>query len=105
MFKQIAALLLLSVAVILATVYASHGVHWLLSAHDWVANLLTNVFTVGQAGNIARNLIALLSIPMLIALVPAMLFWMLRRHWFPYFMEIVWVVWLVQAGAILVMHT
>lgn len=51
-----------------------------------------------------RGLIALLSIPIIVGLVPTVLYWVLRRHWFPYFMEIVWVIWLVQAGALIVMY-
>jgi hypothetical protein len=104
MLKQAVVLIGLSVAVVLSMSYASLGVHWLLTAHDWISQLLTDVFSGGQAGNIMRGLIALLSIPIIVGLVPAVLYWVLRRHWFPYFMEIVWVIWLVQAGALIVMY-
>lgn len=104
MLKQVIALIAVSVAITLSMPYAQQGVQFLLSAHDWIAQILTEVFSVGNAGNIARGLIALLSIPILVAFMPAVVYWMLRRHWFPYFMEIVWVVWLVQAGALVVMY-
>ena len=103
MLKQIVILIVLSVIIVLAMPYAQQPVQWLVQAHDWVSQLLTEVFSGGPAGNIARGLIALLSIPVLVALVPVAIYYALRRHWFPYFMEIVWVIWLVQAGALIVM--
>lgn len=104
MLKQFIFLIALSVAIIFAMAYAQVGVQWLLAAHDWISQTLTNVFSGGQAGNTTRGIIALLSIPLLVGLVPTMIYWMLRRHWFPYFMHIVWVVWLVQAGALVIMY-
>lgn len=104
MIKQIIALITLSVAIIFSMSYAQQSVQFLVTAHDWISQLLTEVFSGGQAGNIARGLIALLSIPFLCALIPTLLYWVVRRHWFPYFMEIMWIIWLIQAGALTVMY-
>jgi hypothetical protein len=103
MLKQIIALIAFSIAIVLAMSYAQQAVQLLVSAHGWVAQILTQLFSEGQAGNLARGLLALLALPVLIGLVPTIIYWMLRRHWFPYFMEIVWVVWLIQAGALITM--
>lgn len=105
MIKQVIALVAISIAIILSMSYAQQAVQFLLNAHDWVAQLLTEVFSGGTAGNLARGLIALLSVPVLAAAIPTVAYWVIRRHWFPYFMEIVWVVWLVQAGALVVMYS
>lgn len=104
MLKQLAVLVALSAAIVLSMSYAQQGVQWLIAAHDWVAELLTEVFSGGHAGNLVRGLLALLSIPVLMGLIPAIVYWIIKRHWFPYFMEIVWVVWLIQAGALIVMY-
>jgi len=104
MLKQTIALIALSVGIIFSMSYAQQAVQVLIHAHDWISQLLMDVFSGGQAGNIMRGLIALLSIPLLVGLVPALIYWMIRRHWFPYFMEIVWIVWLVQAGALVMMY-
>lgn len=103
MFKQAIALIAGSVFIVLSMSYAQQGIEFLVQAHDWISQLLTDVFSEGQAGNLARGLIALLSIPVLIGLLPTAVYWVLKRQWFPYFMEIVWVVWLVQAGALIVL--
>lgn len=102
MIKQAVVLVALSAGIVLSMSYAQQGVEWLVAAHSWVSQLLTDVFSAGQAGNLARGLLALLCIPVLAGLIPTVLYWVVRRHWFPYFMEIVWVVWLVQAGALVV---
>jgi hypothetical protein len=104
MLKQIIALVAFSVAIVLSMSYVQHGVQWLVSAHDWVTQLLADVFSGGQAGSLLKALIALLTIPVIVGLIPAVIYWLVRRSWFPYFMEIVWVVWLIQAGALVVMY-
>ncbi len=104
MIKQVVAIVALSIAIILAMSYAQQALQLLLNAHEWISQALTDVFSVGQTGNLVRGLLALLAIPVLVGLIPTLVYWMVRRHWFPYFMEIVWVVWLVQAGALIVMY-
>lgn len=104
MLKQSLILITLSAAIVLSMSYAQQGLQLLISGHDWISQLLTEVFSAGHAGSLARSLIALLSIPLLAGLIPTFIYWVVRRHWFPYFMEIVWVVWLLQAGALIMMY-
>lgn len=104
MIKQIAALIALSIVLVLGMSYAQQGLEMLIGAYNWVSDLLSNVFSGGQAGNILRGLIALLAIPVLVGLVPTAIYYALKRSKFPYFMEIVWVMWLIQAGALTVIN-
>lgn len=104
MLKQIIALVVFSLAVILCMSYAKHAMDLLLNAHNWVSNMLMNVFSSDQAGNLVRNLLALISIPILVAFVPAVTYWIIKRNWFPYFMPVVWIVWLIQVGALMVIY-
>lgn len=100
-FIAIGAILLLSLIVVISMTYAQHGLMLLVGCYDWVADNLTQVFSGGAAGNIIRQLIALLIIPFAIALVPVIFFWFAKRRWFPYFMEFVWVTWLIQTTALI----
>lgn len=104
MIKHIIVLLLFSLAVI----FGAHHIHpiivVLLSSHDWISQLLLQVFTGGQAGNTARQLIALLAIPVFIALIPALVFWVARRRFFPYFFQTIWVLWLIQTTALIMTY-
>lgn len=105
MLKQIISFLIiiaLSAAVAFLMPEAQKLIQLLVSSHDWVSGVLTNVFNGGHAGNIAREGVALLIIPLLAGLIPAMIFFLVRKHWLPCFMEIVWVIWLLQAGALLI---
>ncbi len=103
MLKKTIVLIAVSTIVIFSMSYAQQAVQLLLEAHNWISQLLTDVFSGGEAGNIARGLIALLCIPFLVGLAPTIVYWAAKRHVFPYFMDIVWIVWLVQVGALLVM--
>ena len=105
MIKQIIAIIVLSVLIVLSMPVAHQAVQYLLNAHSWVSDLLTDVFSGGQTGSLIKSLIALLTIPIVVGLIPALIYWVARRSWFPYFMEIVWVVWLIQAGALIALKT
>ena len=103
MIKHMIALIVLSTLIVMSMSHAQQAVQLLMDAHEWISQLLTEVFSGGQAGNLARGLIALLAIPFLAAFVPTLIYWVLRRNWFPYFLQIVWIVWLLQAGALLML--
>jgi hypothetical protein len=104
MIKQASAIILLSIGVITAMTYAQQGLHYLLTAHSWVSEMLMEIFSGGNAGNLTRQLIALLAIPILVGLLVSILYWLIKHSWFPYFMQFVWVVWLIQTSALLVMQ-
>jgi len=104
MIKQIIAIILLSIAVVLTMSYAQQAIQYLIDAHEWVSNALTDVFSGGQTGNLLRGLIALLTLPLIVGMAPALVYWAARRQWFPYFMQTVWVVWLIQAGALIALY-
>lgn len=103
MIKQILAIIGLSVLVVMSMSYAQQILQYILTAHDWVALNLTEVFSGGQTGNLLRNLLALLAIPVIAGAIPVILYWVIKRSWFPYFMQIVWVTWLVQTAALVVL--
>ncbi len=105
MLKHIVVILLLSVVVLLAMSHVQMGLQGLLSAHDWVAETLKQVFSGGQTGNLIRELIALLVIPSVVGLIFVALYWLIKRHWFPYFIYVVWFVWLVQTAALIAIYS
>lgn len=100
MIKQIVALVIGSLIVTVTMVYDQQALQYLITAHDWIVQLLKDVFSVGQVGDIARELIALLAVPIAIGGVSAAIYYIAKRNWFPYFMEVVWVVWLIQVSAL-----
>jgi hypothetical protein len=104
MIKHIAALILLSLVVILTMSHVQEVLNALLAAHQWISQTLTDVFSGGQAGNLIRELIALLCLPLVIGLVPVGIYWLAKRSFFPYFMNFVWVMWLIEVTALVVLY-
>jgi hypothetical protein len=104
MLKHFLALILLAVLVILAMPYAHIALENWVSAHNWIVDQLKAVFSGGTAGNLLKQLIAALTIPLLVSLIPAGFYWMARRSWFPYFMPVVWVAWLIQTSALVMVY-
>lgn len=107
MLKQILSffiIIALSALVVFFMPESQKAVQTLVTAHDWITDLLTKVFNGDFAGNIARDLTALLCIPLIAGLIPAILFFVVRKRWLNCFMEIVWFVWLAQTGALLMKY-
>lgn len=106
MVKQLISVLVLvalSLAILLAMPIAQHAIMAIVTAHDWVSETLKSIFSGGQAGNLIRELLALLTVPVLLGLIPMLIYWIIKRTWFPYFMTVVWVIWLLQTAAIVVL--
>lgn len=104
MIKQVVAIVVLSILIISMMSYAQVGLQAILSAHQWIADTLMDIFSGGPAGNLIRQLLALLAIPMMIGLIPVIIYWLAKRSWFPYFMEVTWVVWLAQVAALVIQY-
>lgn len=104
MLKHIGAIVGLSMVLMLTILYVQTGLQYLVFAHEWLSNILKEVFSGGEAGNIIRQLLALITIPFALGLVPVIIYWLARREWFPYFMQCVWIVWLIQTSALIVLY-
>lgn len=104
MFKQSLSLILLSIAIVLCTGYAQQAVQLLINSHSWVSKALNEIFAGGPYGHLVHGSLALLCIPILAGLIPTVFYYMSRKHLFPYFMQVVWVVWLIQAGALIMVY-
>lgn len=101
MIKQIAALVVGSLAVTVTMVYDQQAIQYLITAHGWVAQMLEEVFSGGHVGNISRELLALLAVPFCVGVAAAAVYYLIKRQWFPYFMEVVWIIWLIQVSAVI----
>lgn len=107
MVKQILAffaVILFSIIIVLAMPHAQQSLELLVKAHNWIAETLTEVFSGGETGNLIRQTIALFTIPILVGLVPVLIFLLAKRKWFPYFIQLVWIIWLVQTAALVIQY-
>ena len=101
MIKHLLLLLILSLLIIVGMPYAQQAMHFLLEGHNWISRELAIVFSKDEVGNIARQFLALLAIPVLVGLFFALIYYVFRRSWLQSFMSIVWIIWLLQAGALI----
>ncbi len=100
MLKQIIVFILLCLIAIFIMTHIKTGLHALVAAYNWVDHTLAALFSGGTIGHVIRKLIALAGIPILVGLIPAFIYWLIKRSGFPYFMEVVWVTWLLLVAAL-----
>lgn len=103
MLKTFLILLVLSVLGIIWLGEINHGLRFLVEAYSYVANTLGLIIKGNHWAHIARQSIALLLIPIIIALIPAFLYWLVKKRHMPYVCEIACAVWLVLLISIAVL--
>lgn len=101
MTKHLIVLILASLVVIVVPQHIHPLITALVSAHDWISQSLAQLFSESPLGKATRQFIALLVMPLVIALIPTGVFWLARRRLYAYFIHVLWAAWLVQATALL----
>lgn len=104
MLKNIIIVTILSVLVILFMPWAQKSLLYLVSVHDWINEHLKEIFSVGQAGTIIRQLISLLAVPLLFSLIPILIYWLAKHSWLPWTPHVIWVIWLIETSAIVLLY-
>ena len=101
MLKHLIAIIILATLVVFGKPYVHTALNALVTGHDYVVEALKEVFSGGKTGNILKQVIAALALPMLIAFIPALFYWFAKRQLLPSYMLLVWVFWLVQTSALI----
>lgn len=103
LLKNLVVLVILNLFIIFGLKHVQPLVLVLVSAHDWISQLILPFFPGSEVGLDTRHLLSLLIMPLFLAAIPALIYWLAKRRFFPYFMHVVWVFWLVQTTAIVVL--
>ena len=93
--KQLSFLLLFTILLVIFSSYAKIVIAYLDSFRYFIEIQLTGLFNPTTFGNLMRNSLALLAVPLLIIIVPAVFYWALERKTLPYMYHVVWIVWLI----------
>lgn len=104
MFKQIFLLIVLSVVAILFKAQLAVALKFVLMVHTQIAHGLGMIFAFDKAGEIVQSVIALLLIPIVIAVLIAIAHFFIRKAHFPHVVTVVWFVWVILLTT-LVSHT
>lgn len=93
MSKAISILLLivLSVAVVFFTREISFVLHWMAAGHQYLVEKLALLI----ANRSLRLTAALILAPLLLALIPAFIYWIFKRKMLPDYFAVVWVIWFI----------
>jgi len=97
MLKQSLLYLLLSLLVIMFAKYAKLFIVYADLFYTYVNTFLEPLFGSGFVGEVFRNLVTLVLVPLSIAAVPALIYWLIKRKHMPYFVELTWLLWLIIA--------
>ena len=75
-------------------------VHYLNFAHQFMVDKLTYVFAGGQTGQFLKQALALILLPLAITAVPALIYYGVKRRSMPYFIHLLWAVWIALATSL-----
>jgi len=100
MIKHLLLIIALSAAIILALPFCRTGVHELVIFHHMILNFLNSIFANGPIAFFIKQLIALLFIPLAVITVLNSIYWLFTKRTFPSSREIMWVLWIILAVAI-----
>lgn len=104
MINKLIALIIISILVVFFPHYAETVMGWIIQSHRMIVEFLTSIFSDGQIGRIIQGFLGTIIMPIIIGIVIALLYWLIRRRFFPYFVFVVWTIWLLQLGALIVLH-
>lgn len=100
MLKTFLGLIVLSILVILFKSQFADVLHWVASMHNLLSDKLVSLFSSSSAGVLVAHLLSLVIIPIIIALIPAFVYWLIYRSEMPNWLAVVWVVWVMLATII-----
>lgn len=104
MLQNIVILIIASILAVFIMSEISLFMHYLITAHQQVLGFLSKFISGSYAANVVRDVIALMAIPLIVALIPSFIYWIFTRHVFIYFTAVLWFVWLLLVAA-LALHT
>ncbi len=100
MLKQILLVFVASILVILVMPQFARFLHELVGLHGMLSQDLALIFSGEFLGKILRHSLALLIIPLLVSLIPAGIYWLIKRREMPYWAHWLWILWLLLATAL-----
>lgn len=100
MLKTFLGLIVLSIVVVLFKAQFTDVLHLVARFHDGVSEVLVNLFPKTAIGVLVAHLLALVFIPVVIALIPCFIYWLIYRTEMPNWLVIVWAVWVMLATII-----
>jgi hypothetical protein len=103
MIKQTAFMLALSIIVVYLGKFIGNVLHGLGAAQMFLVSKLNLMLPEFGFKVILVKVIVLLLVPMLLSLIAAFIYWLIKRRELPRLLELIWIMWLISS-LIFVMH-
>lgn len=100
MGKHILILLLISIISIIWIKEIAHALHYLMHIYIVLSKMLSRFVIGGYVIAVIRQSIVLMMIPIFIAMIPAGLYWLVKRRIMPYLCETLYVAWFVMVATL-----
>lgn len=97
MLKQGIFYFILSLVIILFAPYAKILLTYANLIYTLVNSAIEPLFGQGMIGDAFQDMCTLLLFPLVLAGLPALLYWVVKRKKMPYFIELTWLIWLIFA--------
>ncbi|MDF1645856.1 MAG: hypothetical protein P1U61_02590 [Legionellaceae bacterium] len=104
MLKQSLIYFILSLLVVLFATYAKIFFVYVNLLYVYIDTTLKPLFGTGLMGEALRDMITLILTPFCLAALPALIYWLIKRKIMPYFIELIWVFWLILALSNYLIH-
>lgn len=88
-------LIVLSVLVIFFTKEIQIVLHWIAQAHDFLLNKLVLLINGDKTAKLIQLSLSLIIIPLVLALIPAFIYWIFKRRMMRDYLAVVWVIWFI----------
>lgn len=97
MLKQSLIYLILSFTLLFFATYAKLFFVYVNIIYSYINLGLENLFGSSFGGELVRDIITLMLVPLILAGLPALIYWLIKRKTMPYFLELLWLFWLILA--------
>lgn len=104
MLKQGILYFILSMVIIFFAPYAKLLLAYAGIMYTYVHDAIDPLFGKGMIGDAFQDMCTLLLFPLVLAGLPALLYWMVKRKKMPYFIELTWLIWLIFAMSSYLTH-
>lgn len=104
MLKQGLIYLGLSLLLIAFATYAKTFIVYVDLLYAYLNNALAPLFGNGFWGLFFRDMCTLVLTPFVLASIPAVIYWLLKRKKMPYFIQLIWLFWLILALSNYLIH-
>lgn len=97
MAKQLTIYLIISLLVIIFHKYFNLAIFYIDTFYNYINFKIAPIFSHTYLGIIIRKTLILMIVPILITLIPAIIYRVVKGNKMPYFMVIVWFLWFILA--------